>query len=66
MPKLNKGRLMGAKFKTYSGAAKRAASERIFERGKGYTFRIEDEIDPVNRANGYRFRIRKTKESTNA
>jgi len=56
-----KGRVIGARFKTYSGAAKRAEAERFYS--KTHTFRVEDETDPYRRANGFMYRIRKTKKS---
>jgi len=58
-----KGRLMGVKFKTFSGAAKRASFERFIGDRKDFTFTIEAETDPWHIANGFRFRIRKTKRS---
>ena len=54
-----KGRVIGARFKTFEGAAKRARAERFYE--PGHTFHIEEETDPYQRARGYAFRIRKTK-----
>lgn len=64
MATVNKGRLMGAKFKTFSGAAKRADTERFFERGKGYRFEVVEETDSYVRAQGFSWRIRKTKVET--
>jgi hypothetical protein len=54
-----RGRIMGARFKTFSGAAKRADAERFFH--PGYCFTVEDEKDPYHRANGKVYCIRKTK-----
>lgn len=56
----NNGRLMGAKFKTFEGAAKRARLERSYD-GTTHLFLIEAETDSHVRAQGYAWRIRKTK-----
>lgn len=62
MTKENKGRLMGVKFKTFSGAAKRAQFERDFDE-KGYRFEVVAETDRYNQANGFGWRILKTKKA---
>lgn len=54
-----KGRVIGARFKTFSGAYKRVDAERFYN--KDYIFEIEDETDTYKLANGFKFRIRKTK-----
>lgn len=54
-----KGRVMGARFKTFSGAYKRVQFERFVD--KDHVFEIEDETDTYKLANGFKFRIRKTK-----
>lgn len=56
-----KGRVMGARFKTFSGAVKRAQFEMAVE--KDYIFEIEGETDTYRLANGFKFRIRKTKRA---
>ena len=61
MSKEPKGRLLGAKFKTFSGAAKRAQAERVYEGKKGFAFTIEGETDSYLLAQGFAWRIRKTK-----
>lgn len=59
-----KGRLLGARFKTYEGAMKRAGFERVMNRA--YYFSVEEETDAYHRANGFVWRIRKMKRITNA